>query len=443
MPVAAAPIRVAVRGRRAGGRGQARRPAGDRRAGLAGRSLRTGPRRQPSSGARLWVVHRLDRDTSGALAFARSAAAHRACRWPSSVARCTRPTGRWSRACRSLPAGAIDLPMHQARRGKTRPARAGEAGAREAVDRLPRAQRLARPRPGVCARRGAAAHRPPSPDSRALCVPSARRSSATACTDAGHSLAPRRAPRARLALHASRLDVPHPADAAACVAEAPWPAASEPTCHQWLDRALDHGAGVVRLTAVVVPDRALDRLVRACDLPFTLAPADATLDDGALVRLESRRGSAIGLAIVDRAGECWRLMTRAGEPWTSLGDAWLDARLDAALAWRTAAGLVGPDATFRLVHGAGDALPGLYVDVYGAFAVVSALTPALRAGGRRAGAAAGGSRPGRRRGGEASRPRRGGAAGRGRGRGRRPAAARATGRARRPVALRGAPGAPA
>jgi 23S rRNA (cytosine1962-C5)-methyltransferase len=133
----------------------------------------------------------------------------------------------------------------------------------------------------------------------------------------------------------------------------------------------------VTLAAAVLPERAIDRLVRACDLPFGLAPADATLDDGALVRLESRRGSPIGLAIVDRVGECWRLMTRAHEPWTSLGEAWADARLDACLAWRTAAGLVGPDATFRLAHGAGDALPGLYADVYGAFAVVSALTPAL------------------------------------------------------------------
>ena len=133
----------------------------------------------------------------------------------------------------------------------------------------------------------------------------------------------------------------------------------------------------MRLAAVALPDRALDRLVRACDLPFALAPADATLADGELVRLESRRGSPIGLAIVDRVAECWRLMTRAHEPWTSLGEAWVDARLDACLAWRTATGLVGPDATFRLVHGAGDALPGLYADVYGAFAVVSALTPAL------------------------------------------------------------------
>jgi 23S rRNA (cytosine1962-C5)-methyltransferase len=70
-------------------------------------------------------------------------------------------------------------------------------------------------------------------------------------------------------------------------------------------------------------------------------------------------------------------MTRAGEPWTSLGEGWLDARIDAALAWRTAAGCLGPEATFRLVHGAGDALPGLSVDLYGAFGVASALTPGL------------------------------------------------------------------
>jgi 23S rRNA (cytosine1962-C5)-methyltransferase len=133
----------------------------------------------------------------------------------------------------------------------------------------------------------------------------------------------------------------------------------------------------MRLAPFVVPDRALDRLVRACDLPFTLAPPDPTVEDGALLRLESRRGAAIGLALADRTDSCWRVMTRAGEPWTSLGDGFLDSRIDAASAWRTAAGLTGPEATFRLVHGAGDALPGLYVDRYAGFAVVSALTSAL------------------------------------------------------------------
>jgi hypothetical protein len=42
------------------------------------------------------------------------------------------------------------------------------------------------------------------------------------------------------------------------------------------------------LSAIAVPDRALDRLVRACDLPFALAPAEPALGDGQLVRLESR-----------------------------------------------------------------------------------------------------------------------------------------------------------
>ncbi len=67
----------------------------------------------------------------------------------------------------------------------------------------------------------------------------------------------------------------------------------------------------MRLAAFVVPDRALERLVRACDLPFTLAAPEPDVADGALVRLESRRGSAIGLALADRTDGCWRVMTRA------------------------------------------------------------------------------------------------------------------------------------
>ena len=134
----------------------------------------------------------------------------------------------------------------------------------------------------------------------------------------------------------------------------------------------------MRLAAFVVPDRALDRLVRACDLAVRAGPARRRRSTTARWSASSRAGAvAIGLALADRADGCWRLMTRAGEPWTSLGDAWLDART------RRCAGLahghrrVGPDATFRLVHGAGDALPGLFADRLRRFAVVSALTPAL------------------------------------------------------------------
>ena len=38
----------------------------------------------------------------------------------------------------------------------------------------------------------------------------------------------------------------------------------------------------MRLSAFVVPDCALERLVRACDLPFTLAAPETDVTDGAL-----------------------------------------------------------------------------------------------------------------------------------------------------------------
>lgn len=83
-------------------------------------------------GQRVWTVHRLDRDTSGVVAFALTAAAHRAL----SLAFERRTVHKTYRAIvagvPAPPEGAIDVPLHDARRGKTRPAAAGEPGAREA-----------------------------------------------------------------------------------------------------------------------------------------------------------------------------------------------------------------------------------------------------------------------------------------------------------------------
>ena len=80
-------------------------------------------------GARLWVVHRLDRDTSGVVVLARDAGTHRAL----SLAFERREVGKTYVAFvagRALPArGRTDQPLHAARRGKARPARAGESGA--------------------------------------------------------------------------------------------------------------------------------------------------------------------------------------------------------------------------------------------------------------------------------------------------------------------------
>lgn len=86
-------------------------------------------------GQRVWAVHRLDRDTSGAVAFALTAAAHRTL----SMAfehRAVLKTYRALVAGVPVPAeGAIDVPLHEARRGKSRPAAAGEPGARDARTR--------------------------------------------------------------------------------------------------------------------------------------------------------------------------------------------------------------------------------------------------------------------------------------------------------------------
>lgn len=83
-------------------------------------------------GTQVWVVHRLDRDTSGVVAFARSAEAHRTL----SMAFEARQVIKRYRALvagRPEPrAGTVDVALHAARRGRARPARPGESGARTA-----------------------------------------------------------------------------------------------------------------------------------------------------------------------------------------------------------------------------------------------------------------------------------------------------------------------
>lgn len=84
---------------------------------------------------RLWIVHRIDRDTSGVVVFARTAAAHRTL----SMAFERREVHKTYVA---FAAGALDgverieIALHEARRGKTRPAHPGESGVKPAVTEL-------------------------------------------------------------------------------------------------------------------------------------------------------------------------------------------------------------------------------------------------------------------------------------------------------------------
>jgi RluA family pseudouridine synthase len=78
---------------------------------------------------RLWVVHRIDRDTSGVVLFARNAATHRAL---SSAFERREVRKGYLALTRGVPeplSGTIDIALHPARKGKMRPAAPGEAGA--------------------------------------------------------------------------------------------------------------------------------------------------------------------------------------------------------------------------------------------------------------------------------------------------------------------------
>ncbi len=133
--------------------------------------------------------------------------------------------------------------------------------------------------------------------------------------------------------------------------------------------------------AVRVPLRVRERLERAGEIPFALFPAPAGTADGQPLRLESHAGDAVALAVVDHGAACWRVMARATAQHgliVALDRPWADALVAEAIAarawWQFPAG-----SAYRLLNGAGDAVPGVIADVYGDWAVVSGLSDAVMA----------------------------------------------------------------
>ena len=87
-------------------------------------------------GASVWVVHRLDRDTSGVLLFARTADAHRRLCLAFEERRVRKAYVAMTMGAPAERECRITTPLHPARRGKVRPAQPGEAGAWETVTRV-------------------------------------------------------------------------------------------------------------------------------------------------------------------------------------------------------------------------------------------------------------------------------------------------------------------
>ncbi len=130
------------------------------------------------------------------------------------------------------------------------------------------------------------------------------------------------------------------------------------------------------LPSVVVASRQARSLVAGHPwvAPEGLAEGRRGLSPGACVALVDGQGRPLGTALASpREPVALRLWSREGEPVTAqtvLGRT--------AAAWRRRSALRESKDTdaYRLVHGEGDALPGLFVDAWGAFLVVETQTAA-------------------------------------------------------------------
>lgn len=90
-------------------------------------------RAEAELGARLWVVHRIDRDTSGVVLFATDAEAHRLLSMSFERGDVSKTYLALTRGVPKGDQGKIETALHAARKGKMRPAKYHEPGAQAAV----------------------------------------------------------------------------------------------------------------------------------------------------------------------------------------------------------------------------------------------------------------------------------------------------------------------
>jgi 23S rRNA (cytosine1962-C5)-methyltransferase len=138
---------------------------------------------------------------------------------------------------------------------------------------------------------------------------------------------------------------------------------------------------------VTLPPAALDRIAGgAPSLPLAeLGPVEG-LEPGRPLRLLDRHAEVVATAVADPENGVAHVFAR--HALRALDADFLRARLEAALALRRTLGLVDGVSSYRLVNGEGDGLPGLWIDVFGAYAVLSAASAGLLPLGRLLGEAA-------------------------------------------------------
>lgn len=99
--------------------------------------------------------------------------------------------------------------------------------------------------------------------------------------------------------------------------------------------------------------------------------ADIDLEEGDIVRVVTSTGEFIAVGHYQQGSIAVRVLSFSD---VAIDDAYWDSRLQSALSMRQAIGLADSPTnnTYRLVHGEGDHLPGLIIDVYGKTAVMQA-----------------------------------------------------------------------
>ena len=103
---------------------------------------------------------------------------------------------------------------------------------------------------------------------------------------------------------------------------------------------------------------------------------------GEHVRLVDPNGDEVGLGISDPENQRVRVLATLADGFPKIDGALLAWRVEKALAWRRALGLPGPTNAYRIVHGAGDMLPGFACDVFASTAVLYAYGEGLMAVGK-------------------------------------------------------------
>jgi RluA family pseudouridine synthase len=202
---------------------------------------------------RLWVVHRIDRDASGVVLFALNADAHRALSLAFEHHQVAKTYAAFVAGSVEPPRGRIEVPLHDARKGKTRPARPGEPGAQPSTTEyatrkrwavIPRDVRLPGPEGSTVV--SLLDVHPLTGRHHQIRV-HLRSAGTPILFDPlyGRGLMPEAlagAPCARLALHARKIDVPDPRGGGRIVIEAPF-APDLAALVEWLD-AHGHGEAV-------------------------------------------------------------------------------------------------------------------------------------------------------------------------------------------------------